>query len=173
MFENWENFYLIVGSGAGALIGLMFVAATLTAGYASARTEQGAAVFMSPIVFHLGVVLVVGAMATVPDLPVPVIAVALSLLAGAGLIYSSVTLARMFGGNLDNVPDLSDKLFYGFAPVAVYIGLSVAAGATWVMPDGADYGVGAAMLALLLIGIRNAWDLALFFVLRSRERPDP
>ena len=32
MFEGWENFYLIVGPSAAALIGLMFVVVTLTAG---------------------------------------------------------------------------------------------------------------------------------------------
>ena len=41
MFEGWENFYLIVGPSAGALIGLMFVVVTLTAGRERDQTERG------------------------------------------------------------------------------------------------------------------------------------
>ena len=34
MFEGWDNFYLVTGGAAGALIGLMFVVATLEIGRA-------------------------------------------------------------------------------------------------------------------------------------------
>jgi hypothetical protein len=32
MFDGWDNFYIIIGSTAGALVGVMFVVATLSAG---------------------------------------------------------------------------------------------------------------------------------------------
>ena len=41
MFEGWDSFYLLVGGGAGALIGTMFVVATLTAGLAPERRAHG------------------------------------------------------------------------------------------------------------------------------------
>ena len=43
MFEGWENFYLIVGPSAAALIGLMFVVVTLTAGRDREQTGNGQA----------------------------------------------------------------------------------------------------------------------------------
>jgi hypothetical protein len=38
---GWENFYVIVGSSAGALIGLQFVVITLIADLPVARTGTG------------------------------------------------------------------------------------------------------------------------------------
>ena len=41
MFEGWENFFLIVGPSAGALIGLMFVVVTLSQGRDRQQYETG------------------------------------------------------------------------------------------------------------------------------------
>ena len=44
MFRDWENYYLLIGSAARALIGLMFVVTTLTAGIDASRVSRGAKV---------------------------------------------------------------------------------------------------------------------------------
>ncbi len=69
MFEGWDNYYIIVGPSAGALIGLMFVVVTLTADSEPRGMERGSAVYITPIVFHFAVVLVLSAMTAVPGLP--------------------------------------------------------------------------------------------------------
>ena len=56
MFHDWENYYLLIGSAAGALIGLMFVVTTLTAGLDASRVSRGAKVYITSIVFHFTVV---------------------------------------------------------------------------------------------------------------------
>src|SRR6476659_1768649 len=68
MFEGWENFYLIVGPSAGALIGLMFVVVTLTAGRERDQTERGKHLYTSPIVWHLAVVLLLSGAAIAPTI---------------------------------------------------------------------------------------------------------
>jgi formate/nitrite transporter FocA (FNT family) len=57
MPDGWENYYLLIGSAAGALIGLMFVVVTLTAGRDRDQSERGKHLYTSPIVWHLAVVL--------------------------------------------------------------------------------------------------------------------
>ncbi len=52
----WHDFYLMLGPTAGALIGLLFVVVTLTAGMERKKVAKGMAVFLSPTVFHLGAV---------------------------------------------------------------------------------------------------------------------
>ncbi|MGE5177945.1 MAG: hypothetical protein ACM3PF_02505 [Bacteroidota bacterium] len=49
--NGWENFYVVVGSSAGALIGLQFVVITLIAERTRASMQQVAA-FGSPTVVH-------------------------------------------------------------------------------------------------------------------------
>lgn len=170
MFHDWENFYLIIGSAAGALIGLMFVVATLMAGLESRRVSRGAQVFFTPIIFHFAVVVVVSAIAVVPNLPAAVAGVMVVFCAVNGLAYSIATIFRMFAPGSEDPPHWSDKYFYGFLPAIAYVGLVCAAGAVWLAPASAAYAIGATMLILLLIGIRDAWDLAIFLLQGSSER---
>ena len=48
MSDGWHEFYFLVGSSAGALIGLLFVVITLTANYDPSRAETGAARLCDP-----------------------------------------------------------------------------------------------------------------------------
>jgi hypothetical protein len=45
---EWENFYVIVGSAAGALIGLQFVVVTLIVDSPTLRVAEGVAAFATP-----------------------------------------------------------------------------------------------------------------------------
>ena len=170
MFHDWENFYLIVGSAAGALIGLMFVVATLMAGLESSRVSHGARVFFTPIIFHFAVVVVVSAVAVVPEMPAHVAGVILAFCAANGFAYTIATIFRMSAPGSDNPLHWSDMYFYGVVPAIVYLALAGAAGAVWFAAAGVAYAIGAMVLILLLIGIRNAWDLAIFLLQGARDR---
>ena len=56
ILDGWRNFYVIVGSSAGALIGLQFVVITLIAAkpIPGADAQTGGA-FATPTVVHFGV----------------------------------------------------------------------------------------------------------------------
>jgi uncharacterized membrane protein len=68
-FNGWENFYVIVGSAAGALIGLQFVVVTLIADTPSLRTAEAGAAFATPTIVHFGATLLLSAVASVPWKP--------------------------------------------------------------------------------------------------------
>lgn len=57
---EWESFYLIVGSAAGALIGLQFVVLTLIAERPPLRAADAGAAFMTPTIVHFGSAYAVG-----------------------------------------------------------------------------------------------------------------
>ena len=162
MFEDWENFYLIVGPSAGALIGLMFVVVTLTAGRERDDTEQGKHLYTSPIVWHLGVVLLLSGAAVAPNIDgllFGIVSGALALLGVAIGIRSAVGIAR---ARLTGADSLFDMWWYGIIPAAVYVGLG---GASWAVLAGAPWSasaVAAAMMALLLVSIHAEWDLVTF-----------
>lgn len=54
---KWDSFYVIVGSAAGALIGLQFVVITLIAERPMAGAAEAGAAFSSPTVAHFGAAL--------------------------------------------------------------------------------------------------------------------
>jgi len=55
-------------------------------------------------------------------------------------------------------PDAEDWVYFGFLPVAAYAMLPLSALAASSHAHEAAFGVAAAVLLLLFIGIRNAWD---------------
>ena len=171
MFDGWDNFFYLIGSAAGALIGLMFVVITLTAGHEPRRVSRGAPVYVAPIVFHFAVVFVVSVISEVPGIPSPAVGVLLAVCATVGLIYSAATTIRLCrSGWEDPIPDWSDKCFYGFLPTMIYVALAGAAAAVWIAERKAVFATAAIMLGLLLLGIRNAWDLATTLAQHAHER---
>jgi hypothetical protein len=169
MFEAWENFYLIVGPSAAALIGLLFVVATLTRGVDSDRVARSNSLYMTPVVFHFAVVMVLSAVASIASLPRGAMAVAAGVCALGGFAHA----ARIcFAIQIQATPEpnhWSDIHCYGGVPAAIYAFLGGAAGAIWIGAPGAANLVGFTLLALLLISIRNAWDLVTFLAPRQRE----
>ena len=162
MFEGWENYYLMVGPSAAALIGLMFIVITLTAGRERDELERGKHFYTSPIVWHLGVVLVLSGAASAPSITPRLFGVASGgfALLGIGLgVRSTLGIARA-----QLVPDdnLFDMCWYGIAPALAYFGLGVAAVAVLIGAGWATSAVAAALMALLLISIHAEWDLVTF-----------
>ena len=64
---GWQNFYVIVGSSAGALIGLQFVVIALIADMPIVRGQaQAGAAFATPTIVHFGAVLLLSAIVSAP-----------------------------------------------------------------------------------------------------------
>ncbi len=63
---NWENFYVIMGSSAAALTGLMFVAIALVAQTRGRSSRQGVDTFSTPTVAHFCAVILISAVVSAP-----------------------------------------------------------------------------------------------------------
>src|SRR4051794_30315587 len=96
MFEHWDSFYLLVGGAAGALIGLLFVVATLTQGAQNPDSAlRGASVYMTPVVVHLGTVLVISALAAAPSLSTDICGLVIGALALGDLAASGRVIVHL------------------------------------------------------------------------------
>ena len=169
MFHDWENFYLLIGSASGALIGLLFVVVTLTAGQDRSETERGARLYVTPTVLHFALVLTVSAIATAPDLPLAATSVGIAGCAALGAIYMTSISIQLHRGNTPEIAHWSDFWFYGTLPAAAYVALAATAASVWITSSLTAYGIGFVLLGLLLIGIRNAWDLVTFLSPRAAK----
>jgi hypothetical protein len=161
---GWENFYVIVGSSAGALIGLQFVVITLIANMPNAPGDaQGAAAFGTPTIVHLGTVLFLAAVLNVPWNGIGTAAVLWGLVGLSGVAYA-IIVARRLRVQTVYQPEFEDWLFHALLPLAAYAMLAIAAYATLNHVRVALFGVGTAALLLLFIGIHNAWDNVTYHV---------
>src|SRR3954466_3043468 len=94
--SEWQNFYVIVGSSAGALIGLQFVVLTLIAAMPISRgTAQAGAAFSTPNVVHFGAVLLLAGILSAAGREVAPAAVLWGLLGLIGIVYAAVVVRRM------------------------------------------------------------------------------
>ena len=170
-FAGWENFYVIVGSSAGALIGLQFVVITLVANrpIGAGQAEAGAA-FATPTIIHFGAVLLLSGLLEAPWREVRFAAALWGLVGLCGIGYSVLVVLRM-RAQTSYRPEFEDWLFHALMPFAAYATLAGSAlGARWNARQ-ALFGVGAAALLLLFIGIHNAWDAVTYHVFARKKDP--
>jgi hypothetical protein len=157
MFAGWTEFYTLLGEASAALIGLLFVVTTLTSTFDPERRAGGQNLFFTPTVFKFGAVLALSAVALIPGLPP---GVARALAAGVGVVgllnLGGVSSALLRGKSLVPV-HWSDPWCYGVAPTLLFAAIALCP--FLLDPTDAARAVGAAAAALLLLAVRNAWDL--------------
>ncbi len=159
MPEAWETFYLMVGSSAAALIGLLFVVITLAGEVDPSKAGAAQGTFLTPTVLHFAIVFVISCAAVAPELPPPVMATAIALPALVGLIYAVAAVLRLATGKIP-AAHWTDYAFYGVLPAACYLWLLATAWGLWQEATVAEASLALGMVALLLLAIRDAWDLA-------------
>jgi hypothetical protein len=171
MFEGWHEFYILLGTAATTLVALLFVAASIGAGFLSKANAGQTRTFLSPIVFHYTAVLFVSLIVLIPAQTHLSLGLSIGFVAAIGLIYAVVILVRVIR---NEVADMADNLGYGACPVAAYAATLVAAALLLGSDSAAGPNVlaGAALL-LLVINIRNAWDTMLSLVRRATEQHRP
>jgi hypothetical protein len=166
--SEWDSFYVIVGSAAGALVGLQFVVMTLIAERPPVRSPEAGSAFATPTVLHFSSVLLLSAVVRAPWRAISLVAVLWGLLGLAGAAYS-VVVARRVRRQTYYRPVLEDWSFHVLLPLIAYAMLALTALAAPLHVRGALFGVGAAALLLLFCGIHNAWDTVAFYVFVQRK----
>ena len=160
MFEGWSDYFVLLGTAAAGLIGLLFVVVTLTTSIDRSRALRAGGIYMTPIAIHFGVVLSISAITLVPRLTPPQIAALIALFAVLGFSGAMRTCFGILDFHKSaDPPHWSDFWGYGAAPAAAYVVLEAAAYGVWRGADWAVYLLAAVLLVLMLVAIRNAWDL--------------
>jgi hypothetical protein len=165
-FAEWESFYVIVGSAAGALIGLQFVVLTLIAERPQLGTPEAGAAFATPTIVHFGTALLLSALVRVPWHTITPAAALWGVVGLCGAIYA-VVVARRMRVQTAYKPEFEDWLFHVVLPLAAYATLALSAFSASSHAGEAMLGVGGATLLLLFIGIHNAWDAVAYYVFVS------
>jgi hypothetical protein len=156
----WQNFYVIIGSAAATLTGLMFVVITLTVGVrrrGGTLSGDGIATFSTPSVVHYCVALLVAAVLNAPWTTLWPAGLLLGLCGLGGVIYEIIVIRRARRLTVYQ-PVLEDWLWHAVLPLASYLALVIAGLLLMVDPVPALFIIAGATVLLLFIGIHNAWD---------------
>ncbi len=171
LLSGWENFYVIVGSSAGALIGLQFVVMTLIADiptrHNAEQVAQAGNAFATPTIIHFSAVLLLSGIMAAPWQSITPVATTWAIMGLAGLVYCGITTRRM---RLQQAykPEFEDWLFHSLLPFVAYAMLAACSLLTTMHVRGALFATAATAMLLLFIGIHNAWDAVTYHVLVVR-----
>ena len=162
-FSAWESFYVIVGSAGAALTGLQFVVIALVTEQRKRRTVEQINTFATPTIVHFGAVLILSSILSVPWRALSSAAIALDLIGGAGVAYTALVMHRV-SHQSGYVMVLEDWLFHTGLPFVSYAAILAASLTLGYDRVDAEFGLAAAALLLLVIGIHNAWDTVTYIV---------
>jgi hypothetical protein len=168
--EGWDNFYVILGSAAAALLGLTFVVIALIA--ERRANPAGMSGYITPTVVHFGTVLGLSCFASMPHQNVLALSIGCGATALGLLIYTGAITSSMRRFSLTYVPVLEDWIWHVILPAAVYCVLLAMAFLLWREPRESMYGVAAALLLLLFVGIHNSWDVAVSVTVQNRKEQE-
>ena len=170
ILEPWYDFYLLIGTSAGTLVGLMFVAASVGAGVFTHERQHALRIFLSPTVVAFSGILaasLAGVMPAATCLPAGLLRAAIGR---RGAIYSGLVWFRMVREGIARSIDLEDRVWYAMIPSVAYM-LLTAGGIAFCLGAGLACALLAAGMCLLLIaGLRNAWDMTTWVVLHKGSR---
>ena len=167
--NGWTNFYVIVGSAAGALIGLQFVVMTLIANLPIAQASaQAGDAFSTPTVAHFAVVLLLSAAASAPWGEIAIMPVLWGVVGVSGIVYV-VQVARRMRSQTVYQAVFEDWLFHVLLPLLSYSTLAASACLSFAQPRTTLFLVAAAALLLLFTGIHNAWDIIRYHVFTTMQ----
>jgi di/tricarboxylate transporter len=166
--NEWQNFYEIVGSAAGALTGLQFVVMALMANLPAMESEpQAVSAFSTPSIVNFGVALFIAAVEVMPFHSLTPLSVIWAAAGVLGIIYTLLTGWR-FQKQSAYDPVFEDWFYRIILPVIGYSALAAAFFVARNHPRAALFQVAGVVLLLLFVGIHDAWDNATYLVMFKR-----
>ena len=161
--SSWENFYVIVGSSAGALTGLQFVVMALVADTRKAANPEQIDAFGTPNIVHFCVVLLQAAILSAPWPGIGDAGFLLAVMGAVGMGYVTIVTARTRRQD-GYVPVFEDWMWHIILPFVSYTLMLIGAIIVGTTTTIALFMLGTAALVLMFAGIHNAWDTVTFLV---------
>ena len=155
--ETWHEFFLLLGTAGLTLTGLLFVVISLGPRVAADRHATNVRAFVSPNAVFFTATLVASSLFLVPGLSARMTGALLCFGAGASLVYLAYTRGHQQWRH--NKLPMLDWIWFVGLPLLSYLLLLSAGVGFLVDVSFAMYGVAAALILLVITGIRNAWDL--------------
>ena len=169
--QAWHDFYALLGTAAATLSGLLFVTVSVATGLLTRDRDYLARSFLSPSVTQLCAVLASSLIMLAPFRDQRVCGAAIAVTGLASVAYARLVWTTMVRHGLHRRMPLDDRIWYVVVPLPANAAI-LAAGV--LLAEGAPGGcalLALASAALLLISLRNAWDMTLWLIAMRSDPP--
>lgn len=160
---------MLFGSASATLIGLLFVAASVGFGVYRPEKRPALRTFLSPSVVHFTCVLAASLIAICPLRSWMLLGVLIGGDGVFGLVYAGLVWHRMVRHGLSALVDLEDRIWYAALPAVAYAIMSAAAAMLVAQREAGCAVLAMAMGLLMLVAIRNVWDITVWTVAQHPE----
>ncbi|MGO8918306.1 MAG: hypothetical protein ACLQJR_20595 [Stellaceae bacterium] len=170
LMQEWHDFYMLIGTAAATLVGLMFVSASISGGYMTEERRPGIRAFFSPTIFNFAAALVTCLAVLAPMQSWASLGALLLGWGLVGLLYAGWVWRQMAQHGFLQQIESEDRLWYARAPLVCHLLVALAATLLLLrLPAGIDL-LATTLVLLLLVAIRNAWDITLWVVMRTTKK---
>jgi len=168
---EWSNFFVMTGTSAATLTGLMFVVLTLVSRASRRSRQDGIATFSTPTVAHFCTALYLSAVLAAPWRSLPSVSVLLAIAGLYGIVYILHIVYRTRRLEF-YVADLEDWIWYTVLPFTAYIAIFASAIGLLAAPARTLFVLAGAVIVLIFIGIRNSWDIVTYIASGRADEPE-
>jgi hypothetical protein len=171
--RDWRDFYMLGGGASATLIGLMFVAASISASRFTDKYLEPMRAFFSPTVAHFAAVFFVCLVSVMPGQSGESLGGVIGLGALVGLAYCGRVFGLIFRRYMTGL-DWEDRAFYALSPVVGYLLLLASAALEFdARPMVANLVAAIGVIVLVAAGLRNAWDMTVWMTTRPMNAEPP
>lgn len=166
---RWHEFYSLLGEAAATLIGLLFVAATVSSGVFSSQRRAPLRIFLSASVVHFSSILAICLIVLTPVQTWRSFGVLVAGFGIFGLIYCGMMWRDSVHDGLTARIDTEDRIWYVLFPILAYLLASASGVALALRLEPGCTTLAVAAGVLMAAGIHNAWDITIWIITRPRE----
>ncbi len=164
--HDWQNFYMLTGTAAATLIGLLFVAVSIGLNLPVKQVTDSLQTFVTPTLIYYFQALLVSCVAIMPLLSSLIFGGALAILGGFNIVLALRVFWRIRIVHRDDGIDLVHWIWHCLLPLTdglLFLGTAIG----FLLSESlAPLGLSMAELLCLTIGLRNTWDLMIWLSLR-------
>ena len=165
----WQYFYELLGTASATMVGLLFVAASVSAGVFSSDRRAPLRVFLSASVVNFSLLLATSLIVLAPIRTAPWVGAMIVVCAMFGLTHSGLAWRDTLHDGLLKRIDLEDRTWYIILPVVGYLCLAASGVVLALGLDPACLALAASVGLLLAVGVHNAWDITVWIITRHRN----
>jgi len=169
ILHNWQNFYMLTGTAAATLIGLLFVAVSITIGtqISARRASDLLRTFVNPTLIYYAQVLLISCLTVMPLPSLFIFEGVLAALGGINILLAFKICWRILVVHRDEQIDFGHWVWDFWLPLVAGVLLLGSAVGFLQSEQLAPLGLSVANLLCLTIGLHNSWVLMIWLILHQ------
>jgi hypothetical protein len=171
--RDWQNFYMLTGAASATLIGLLFVAISISVGanLSIQQARNSLRTFVSPILIYYSQVFIISCLAVMPLQSITILGGVVVVLGGLNFFLALKVCWRILVLHRDEM-DPGHWIWHFLLPLITSILFVCSAIGFFTGWQLAPAGLALADILCLATGLRNTWVLTLWLVFHQGSRSD-